>query len=42
MSSQRLKFKSLQIISGLTIVVTLAGLFVHFIAPLLANSESSK
>src|SRR3989338_5846654 len=30
MSSQRIKFKSLQLISGLTIVVTLAGLFVHF------------
>ena len=30
MSSQRIKFKSLQVISGLTIVVTLAGLFGYF------------
>ncbi|KKU82931.1 MAG: hypothetical protein UY09_C0001G0005 [Parcubacteria group bacterium GW2011_GWA2_47_8] len=30
MSTKKIKFKSLQIISGLTIVVTLAGLLVHF------------
>jgi len=29
-STKKIKFKSLQVISGLTIVVTLAGLFVHF------------
>jgi len=29
-SIQKIKFKSVQLISGLTIVVTLAGLFVHF------------